>query len=396
MTSLSEFPLNKIVLKISNGTTTKQNTQGRGYKVSRIETISDGDINPDRVRYVQLSDDELKKWRIKLGDILVSHINSVDHIGKSAIFDGSPETLIHGMNLLLLRPDIAKVYPEYLAYFLKTDSARNFIRSRCKRAINQASINQRELGALPVPLPSLCEQRRIVGILNRVTKIERLRAKAEERLREFIPALFIKMFGDPVENPHGHHQQMLSECANFISGATPSKRNELYWEGEIPWISPKDMKVDVISDSEDHVSKSAFADTNLKAVPANTSLIVVRGMILAHTVPIALTARTVAINQDMKAIQFDSAINPVFGFWCLKVLQQRILDDVDTAAHGTKRIEMSRLGDIPIHIPSSDQQRKYVRLVEKARTTIAVADSCSRTVSELTSCLMSNLLADDR
>ena len=59
------------------------------------------------------------------------------------------------------------------------------------------------LMSLPVPLPPLDEQRQIVGILNRAAKIERLRAQAADRLREFIPALFVKMFGDPVENPMG-------------------------------------------------------------------------------------------------------------------------------------------------------------------------------------------------
>ena len=59
------------------------------------------------------------------------------------------------------------------------------------------------LMSLPVPLPPLAEQRRIVGILNRAAKIERLRARAQERLREFIPALFVEMFGDPATNPKG-------------------------------------------------------------------------------------------------------------------------------------------------------------------------------------------------
>ncbi len=266
--------------------------------------------------------------------------------------------------------------------------------SRLRTETGVPGLNRSDAYRELFPLPSPHEQRRIVDILNRAAKIERLRRLAQERLREFIPALFIKMFGDPVQNPHGHHQRTLSECANFISGATPSKQNGSYWDGEIPWVSPKDMKVDLISDSEDHVSNSAFSDTSLKAVPANTPIIVVRGMILSHTVPVALTARTVAINQDMKAIDFDSAIDPVFGLWCLKALQQRILDDVDTAAHGTKRIEMTRLGAIPMHIPSRDQQRQYVQLVERARSTVAVAESGSIIATALTASLMNQFLGD--
>ena len=283
-----------------------------------------------------------------------------------------------------------RVAPEYLAYWLHNQRHRLI---QLAGGTTFRELPKSTLKKVRIPLPSLDEQRRTVGILNRAAKIERLQAQAADRLREFIPALFVRMFGDPVENPHGHRQQILSECANLISGATPSKKNKAFWNGEIPWVSAKDMKVDLISDSEDHVSDLAFVETALKTVPANTTIIVVRGMILAHTVPIALAARPVAINQDMKAVCFDSDIDPVFGFWCLKVLQKRILDYVDTAAHGTKRIEMSRLGAIPMLIPSSDLQRRFVQLTQRVRSIVALAGSGSNTVSRLTDSLK-NLLLD--
>jgi type I restriction enzyme S subunit len=184
-----------------------------------------------------------------------------------------------------------------------------------------------------------------------------------------IRSTFLDWFGDPVQNPQSLPQKQLSECARFISGATPSKQKPQYWDGIFPWVSPKDMKVDLIFDAEDHVSDLAFAETNLKRVPANMPLIVVRGMILVHTVPVALTKREVAINQDMKAVNFDEEIDPVFGFWCLKSLQEKILSEVDTAAHGTKRIDMSRLGALPIHIPGDNMQREFVDFVEKHNAT---------------------------
>ena len=76
--------------------------------------------------------------------------------------------------------------------------------------------DMKALMLLPVPLPPLDEQRRIVGILNRAAKIERLRKQATERLREFIPALFIKMFGDPVENPMGWEVSSLGMLSEFL------------------------------------------------------------------------------------------------------------------------------------------------------------------------------------
>ena len=113
------------------------------------------------------------------------------------------------------------------------------------------------------------------------------------------------------------------------------------------------------------MSDLAFEQTNLKKIDAGTPLMVVRGMILVHTVPMAMTARDVAINQDMKAILFDKHIDPLFGFWCLKVQHEHILGKVDTAAHGTKRLDTDRLGEVMITVPDDDEQQRFLTIVRK-------------------------------
>lgn len=151
--------LGNLLIALRNGTTADQNQDGRGYPVTRIETISDGVINLNRVRYVDLDSRELAKWRMEPGDILFSHINSEAHIGKTAIYEGDPSTLVHGMNLLLMRPNTAKVVPEYLFAMLNTVSVRAAFRQRCKRAVNQASLNQRDISGLEVAVAGIKAQK---------------------------------------------------------------------------------------------------------------------------------------------------------------------------------------------------------------------------------------------
>ena len=74
-----------------------------------------------------------------------------------------------------------------------------------------------------IPLPPLEEQRRIVAILNRAARIERLRRRAAERLREFVSALFVKMFGDPVENPMGWEVRPLADLVEEFRYGTTRK-----------------------------------------------------------------------------------------------------------------------------------------------------------------------------
>lgn len=221
------------------------------------------------------------------------------------------------------------------------------------------------LRSLPFPRLPRTEQRRIAAILDKADAIRRKREQTLTLADVFLRSVFLEMFGDPVTNPLGFSQRALGSCSRFTSGATPSKANPAFWVGEFPWVSPKDMKVDTIWDAEDHVSDLAFEQTNLKKIDAGTPLIVVRGMILVHTVPMAMTARDVAINQDMKAILFDADIDPLFGFWCLKVQHEHILGKVDTAAHGTKRLDTDRLGEVMITVPDDDEQQRFLTIVRK-------------------------------
>lgn len=94
----------------------------------------------------------------------------------------------------------------------------------------------------------------------------------------------------------------LGEVVDFYSGATPAKANTAWWQGDVSWFSAKDLKTRMLRDSIDHVSSEVFASTPLRLLPAGTVVMVVRGMILAHTVPICEMAVEGAINQDIKAL----------------------------------------------------------------------------------------------
>lgn len=279
-------------------------------------------------------------------------------IGLVAI-NTTPMATNQGFKSFVPRPE---VNADYLYWWLRAN------RRQLEDLGNGATfkeVSKAVVSRVQFPLPPLTEQRRIAAILDKADAIRRKREQALTLADDFLRSVFLEMFGDPVTNPLGFSQRALGSCSRFTSGATPSKANPAFWVGEFPWVSPKDMKVDTIWDAVDHVSDLAFEQTNLKKIDAGTPLIVVRGMILVHTVPMAMTARDVAINQDMKAILFDADIDPLFGFWCLKVQHEHILGKVDTAAHGTKRLDTDRLGEVMITVPDDDEQQRFLTIVRK-------------------------------
>ena len=118
----------------------------------------------------------------------------------------------------------------------------------------------------------------------------------------------------------------LGELTRRVSGGTPSKDNRAFWCGPIPWVSPKDMKLDVLFDTEDHVSDAAINSSATNLVPANTLLCVVRSGILKHSLPLAITAREMCFNQDIIAlIPSDGRLDVRFLFRMLKERSAEIL-----------------------------------------------------------------------
>lgn len=150
-------------------------------------------------------------------------------------------------------------------------------------------------------------------------------------------------------------------------GATPSKNNPDYWDGDVPWVSPKDMKVAEIGDSQDHVTPKALRETRLPLVPKPSLLIVVRGMILAHSFPVAVTTREVTLNQDMKSLA--PAVDGLVSFLALvlKGFTPEILGLVGHSTHGTCKLESERLFGFTFGLPPLGEQHRIVARVDELR-----------------------------
>ena len=105
----------------------------------------------------------------------------------------------------------------------------------------------------------------------------------------------------------------LKYLARLTGGGTPAKENGAFWEGgDVPWISPKDMKRRVITSAEDYITEDAVDGSATSFVDAGSPLMVVRSGILRHTLPVAIAGRRLTLNQDMKAFNLSSRLNPMF------------------------------------------------------------------------------------
>ena len=147
------------VCEIRSGYSGNQLLSKKGLKVSRIETISGHKVNLEHVGYVA-SFESSENYKLQVGDILFSNINSVEYIGNTAFIDKDYD-LYHGMNLLRLTPNNMVVIPFYLYLLLNTNRMLNRFKTVCNKAVSQASINQTELGKTVVQIPDINAQKQI-------------------------------------------------------------------------------------------------------------------------------------------------------------------------------------------------------------------------------------------
>ncbi|WP_435275096.1 restriction endonuclease subunit S [Psychrobium sp. nBUS_13] len=299
------------------------------------------------------------------GDLLISSANSWELVGKAVRVPKLNYKCTAGGFISILRPIREQVDPDYLFRFIMHKETQHKIRHLGRQTTNISNLDRKRFLKLEIPLPSLPVQKQIAAALEKADTLRGQCQQMEQELNTLAQSVFLDMFGDPVTNPKGWKTEKLNNLVSICSGATPSKSNELFWKGKFPWVSPKDMKYNYIIDSIDHVSEIVFEETNLKRIDDNTILIVVRGMILVHTVPIAITKANVSINQDIKALKVvHDEVEPVYLLWCLKSQHDHILSKVSTAAHGTKRLDMPDLIGLNVTIPRKEMQQKFCRLIE--------------------------------
>ena len=182
--TFTTVPLGELLTDIRNGLVVDQEKESPGIPITRIETISKGTVDMDRVRYVRdTAGKNLDNFWLKTGDILFSHINSDLHLGKTAIVS-SDAPLLHGMNLLRLRVDSNRLRPKYLHHWLDYCRRTGVFMAIAQHAVNQSSLNQKKITSLEVPLRAVGEQDEIIAELEKqfsrldeaVTNLQRVKA----------------------------------------------------------------------------------------------------------------------------------------------------------------------------------------------------------------------------
>ena len=264
-----------------------------------------------------------------------------------------------------------RIDPSFLNWMSKTQNFVDLCKAASEGTTNRVRLQENRFLATPIPLPPFSEQQRIVArieaLANKIEETSTFNRKAmkeaEALRRKASEAAFDRAAQQfPLKG--------LEECVEIRGGGTPSKANPFFWNGKIPWISPKDMKVWEIYDSSDHISEEAVVQSAAKLIEPGAVLVVVRGMILAHTFPSAVLKSHGTINQDMKALIPCTEVLPEYLCVLFWAHNRRILEMVEKSTHDTRKLQTPRLLNVKIPVPPIPEQRRIVAYLHRLQTKV--------------------------
>ncbi len=249
-------------------------------------------------------------------DVLLSRI--VPHIRRAWIVKPqSNRTLIGSGEWVVFRSE--KADPGYLRNFLLSDVFHQQMMTTVRGVGGSLLRASPELiGKIEIPLPPLEVQKKIAAVLEKADTLRRKREEQIKRLDDLLQATFLDMFGDPVTNPKGWPVSNLEEIGEITTGSTPPTKEKNMFDGEIPFITPGDLKESWVSAArtvtEDGAKKS-------RTVMKGATLVCCIGATIGK---MGKAAEYAAFNQQINAISWGSLVEHNFGLEMMKFFKQKI------------------------------------------------------------------------
>lgn len=302
-----------------------------------------------------------KEQFLRPKDILVSSANSWNLVGKCVQVPLLNYIATAGGFISVVRSNPDRVNADYLFRWLAFEGTQHAVRKCARQTTNIANLDVNQFLDLEIPLPPLPEQQRIAGILGRADRLRRLRRYALELSEGYLQAVFLEMFGDQLRMEHS--QTPMGMLVTITGGGTPSRDTPEYFQGNIPWLTSKDMRGDYIDDTQEHITEEAIRASATKLVPAGSILVVVKSKILMHRLPVAIVRVPLCHGQDIKSIQCSSGLDPLFAAQILRFNELRLLRQARGA--NTEGLTLPMLEEVPVPNVSIANQREFARTVER-------------------------------
>ena len=374
---MEKYKLGEISEFIRNGASIKQFDNADGYPITRIETISNLKIDFEKMGYANIY--ELGKYEdylLKNGDILMSHINSDVHLGKSAVMEDDSKKIIHGMNLLCIRLKKEMANSKYMYYYFNHKLFRNKLSKIIKKSVNQASFSVTDLKKIDIEIPNIETQKKIVEVLNKAQSLIEKKKEQIDLLDKLVKSRLIEMFS----NLNNENKLSLGDCTNFIDyrGKTP----KLSEDGNIRMINAKSVGKGVFKYIDEYISEETYNSWMKRGFPNyGDILFVTEGHTFGNTCMIPKNVGKFAMGQRVITIQGNKGIiNNSFLYQYMQTLEFKIKIDKYKTRSSAQGIRSKELQKILVPIPPMELQNEFAEFVTQ---TDSIRSKMEASLSEL-------------
>ena len=274
----------------------------------------------------------------------------------------------------------------YFAAFFKSPNLINEFRKNSQGMTSDTwNLKYPQLETIKVCIPALSEQNRVADMLRTLERRIAKQAQLVDNLKKYKRGLLNQIFSAISK---GSQRRKLRELVHVSGGKTPSMSNSLYWNGDIVWISSKDMKSSRISGSELKITNLALNEMTL--YHPGTLLLVARSGILKHSLPLAILEVDATINQDIKALQVHGC-NAFYLYYAILSQEDNIIRTLVKTGTTVQSLMMDSFLNIEIPTPNIDQQQSIIDKLAKLEKYVDVQGKELSLLSQMRNGLLQQL-----
>ncbi len=280
----------------------------RGTPVLNVKNLGYASVVRTKLDYI--GPDTLKRLDahiLRSGDIVFGRKGAVD---RHAFISAAEDGWMQGSDCIRLRILSDRLNARYFSYYFLTTSHRSFMISMCSHGTTMASLNQKILEQIEIPVPQRIVQDRIVGMLSALDDKIELNQRINENLERQATALFSSFCSA--------NEVFFTDIIEVLGGGTPKTGESTYWNGGIPFFTPKDVGSPYTLTTEKTITEDGLSHCNSRLYPVNTVFVTARGTVGK----VSLSGVPMAMNQSCYALVGKDANQILVYFYTLMAVER--------------------------------------------------------------------------
>jgi len=337
--SSKKIKINDVARLINGHSFKPEDRTEKGLKIIRIQNL-----NNSLARYNRTEKIVADKYKIKKGDILIAWSASL------GVYEWEQEedALLnqHIFKVEFVSDQILKSYFKYIVELAFDELTYKM------RGVGLKHLTKKQLDEYEFNLPELEEQQQIVRVLNEIEGLIKMRKTSIGLLDEHIKAVFLQMFGNPIENPKGWKKEPIKKYTRSI---VPGRNKPKSFTGNIPWIRTEKLQdLNYIDEEKEYlISVFEMEASKNKIIPKDSVVMASTGNIGI----VSLTDKDIVINQQLHAYVCNEGIIGEFLMFVLFFQRPVIIDMSEKAI--IKYLNKTKCQNIPIIIPPLSDQKTF-------------------------------------